>query len=67
MPKKSRKEMILKALDTGEFKTIQQILDRVGASQDEQRNFASTCLNLVEKKILQRKKTSDGLFAYALR
>lgn len=63
---KTRREMILRALDTGDFLSVQQILSRVGASQDEQRNFASTCLNLVEKKLLKRKKIGE-LYHYALR
>lgn len=63
---KTRREMILSALDNGKYLSIQQILDKVGCSQDEQRNFASTALNLKEKKLLKRKKQGE-IYVYALR
>lgn len=63
---KTRREMIEQALNNGEYLSIHQILLRVGVSRDEQRNFAATCLNLVKRKIIKRKKIGD-LYHYALR
>lgn len=61
---KTRREMILQALDTGDYMSINQILKKLGAGKDQQRNFSSTCLNLVERKILRRKKIK-GIYFYS--
>lgn len=63
---KTRREMIEQALNNGEYLSIHQILLRLGVPREEQRNFAATCLNLVKRKIIKRKKIGD-LYHYALR
>lgn len=63
---RTRREMIEEALQGGHYLSIHQMLLRLGVSRDDQRNFAATCLNLVKRKILKRKKIGD-LYHYALR
>ncbi len=65
---KTRKAIILECLAKQKRPmTVNEILDAVGASRDEVRNFSSTCLGLFEAKQLKRVRNEQSIYAYSLR
>ncbi len=48
-------------------RTLAEIIDAIGATDDERKFVASTCLRLVESGKLRRKENRDAVWSYTAR
>jgi len=63
----TRKEIIESVLQTGKKPlTVKEIIEQIGdVKKDDEKFYSSILTILAQKKILKRKKNSDGVFEYS--